>query len=204
MVKNSEEIYSKSIIKSILDEHSEDIFTRKDYGTTELLLDSELKVYELAFPSLNMGVVEQIVREYLYHHNYLEYVKLLEGRVKCDYDSEGDCLYLTCSHDINERVVDRTVCVDGLYVDLDKEGLVCGVEILDVKDCLSIDVWDWSLVKNVWVTFVRGDGVLDLNVGFHLGEGYGRLRQWWGRVLLDDGVWVDDSVCVGLKVVCSL
>ena len=204
LVKNSEEMYSKSIIKTILEEHSEDIFTIKDYGTTELLLSSELKVYELAFPSLNMGMVEQIVREYLYHHNYLEYVKRITGKLEYEYDGESDSLYLSCSYDL-EGDIDRTVNVDGLYVDLDKEGLVVGVEILGVKDALHLDVWDDCFVKNVWVDFVRGDCVLDLNVGFLLGgEGdVGRLRQYFSKVVLDDGFFGEECSVIGLKVWCG-
>ena len=72
MKETVEEIYSRSIIKNILDELSDDITPKEVYGICELYLQAELDVYKKAFPNINHELVEDIVREYLFYHNVVQ------------------------------------------------------------------------------------------------------------------------------------
>lgn len=180
LFETSEEIYSKAIVRNVIEELSEDIFSDTDYDTTELLLGAELQVYKIAFPSLDIDIVEDIVREYLYHHNYLEYARLIEGSVKWNFNEESDALYIKCNDDLSGDVVGTVDVGDGFFFDLDENGLVKGVELLGCKDFFGFS--DGEELKQCVVRMVIGRDLLRVCVSFNVGdEGGGfRVRHFMG------------------------
>lgn len=187
-METSEEVYSRSIIKNILDELAEDIQPIDNYGLTELLLEAELKVYKIAFPNIDMDIVETMVREYLYHHNYLEYTHISEGKLEYSVDWDADALYIKLTDDLIGEYESTVECGGGFLIDVDKNGLVRGVELLGVKDWFQFKEGEEIYGVNVNVK-VCSD-VVKVNVWFNvrgIGDVYGRLRQWFGLLLHNEG-----------------
>ena len=192
LFETSEELYSKAIIRNVIEELTEDIFSDGDYEITELLLEAELQVYKVAFPSLDIDIVKDIVREYLYHHNYLEYSHLIEGSIDIKFDDESDSLYVKCEDNLGTDIVRTVEGGDGFFFDINEKGLVKGIELLDCEEFFGLN--DGEVLKSCVVRVIVGSDLLRVNVSFNVGgvDGGFRVRQFIG--LFVNTALVDDFV----------
>ena len=155
-------------------------------GDCEDLLSDQLRY----FSDSDKIVLEKYLRRYLYDHNYLDYVELIEG--KCIFEYCDDVLWVRINREYEYNVSDDTA---GLIVDFDIGGNVVAFEILSASRFFKLSQKELENLSEVIVNVNVNEDVIKFTLSLTVGQ---IKRHVNGRILneygADDGCYVYKSI----------